>query len=35
MVKLQIELSKARALRLEKHLAKEHPITRGRMSIRK
>ena len=35
MVKLQIKLSKARAIRLEKHLAKEHPITKGKMSIRK
>lgn len=35
MVKLEIRLSKARATRLEKHLSKEHPITRGKMSIKK
>ena len=35
MVKLEIRLSKARAVRLEKHLAQEHPITKGKMRIRK
>lgn len=35
MVKLEIRLSKARAVRLEKHLAKEHPITKGKMRIKK
>ena len=35
MAKLIIRLSKARAQRLEKHLSKEHPITKGKMRIRK
>lgn len=35
MVKLEIRLSKARAIRLEHHLAKEHPMTKGKMRIRK
>ena len=35
MVKLEIRLSKQRAVRLEKHLEKEHPMTKGKMRIRK
>lgn len=34
-MKLTIRLSKARATRLKAHLEKEHPITKGKMSIRK
>jgi len=34
-MKLEINLSKARATRLEKHLYKEHPITRGKMRLKK
>lgn len=34
-MKLEIRLSKARAERLKAHLTKEHPITRGKMRIKK
>ena len=35
MATLKIKLSKARAERLSKHLQKEHPITKGKITIRK
>jgi len=35
MAKLVILTSKKRATYLKKHLAKEHPITKGNMEIRK
>ena len=35
MAKLVIKLSKDRAVRMKAHLTKEHPITKGKMSIRK
>ena len=34
-MKLEIRLSKARATRLKAHLEKEHPITKGKMRIKK
>jgi hypothetical protein len=34
-MKLEITLSKARATRLKSHLAKEHPMTKGKMKLRK
>lgn len=35
MTKLIIRLSKARAERLSKHLQKEHPITKGKITLKK
>ena len=34
-MKLEIRLSKARATRLKAHLEKEHPITKGKIQLRK
>ena len=35
MTKLVILLSKKRAVRLKKHLEKEHPMTKGKIKLRK
>lgn len=35
MAKLVIKLTKAQATRMKAHLTKEHPITKGKMSVRK
>lgn len=35
MAKLIIKLKKSQATRMKKHLAKEHPITKGKMKITK
>jgi hypothetical protein len=35
MAKLIIKLPKKKAQRMKRHLEKEHPTTRGKMSIRK
>lgn len=35
MAKLTITISKKRALYLAKHLQKEHPMTKGKIKVRK
>jgi len=35
MAKLIIKANKQRALRLKAHLEKEHPSTKGKMTVRK
>jgi hypothetical protein len=34
-MKMVIRLSKERALRMKAHLEKEHPITKGKITLRK